>query len=64
MAVFFLFQWMPIDAYAQQPSVKKNQQFDAAAKICLERSNERITGFAPKIVTTGSGKETYMYCPK
>ncbi|OWM80013.1 hypothetical protein CDL15_Pgr009991 [Punica granatum] len=57
-------QWMPIDAYADQPFVKKNQQFSAIAKICIERSNEQITGFTPKAVTTGSGKKTYIYSPK
>ncbi|OWM80014.1 nudix hydrolase 7-like [Punica granatum] len=57
-------QWMPIDAYADQASVKKNQQFSAIAEICIKRSKQQITGFTPKAATTGSGKKTYIYCPK
>lgn len=55
---------MSIDEFAEQRSVKENQQFDIVAKICVERSNQQTAGFTPKIVTTGSGKRSYVYRPK
>lgn len=55
---------MPIEAYAEQPFVKENQQFDLIAKICMERLDQQAVGFVPKTVTSGSGKKRYVYCPK
>lgn len=55
---------MPIEAYAEQPFVKENQQFDLIAKICMERLDQQAVGFVPKTVTSGSGNRRYVYCPK
>lgn len=57
-------QWMPIEEYAAQPFVLKNEQFKNVAEICRTRVDKGYSGFAPMRTTTGSGKLTYLFCNK
>ncbi|KAK7837752.1 nudix hydrolase 2 [Quercus suber] len=54
-------QWMPIEDYAAQPFIQKQELFNYVAKICLSKSETNYTGFSPLATTTGSGKISYLY---
>lgn len=54
-------QWMPIEEYADQSFVRKNENFSLVAKICLEKSDKDYAGFHPLTTTTGSGKTSNLY---
>ncbi|KAF7833143.1 Nudix hydrolase 2 [Senna tora] len=53
-------QWMPVEDYAAQPFVRKNELFNYITKICLEKLDGNYSGFCP-LLTTSSGKKTYLY---
>lgn len=55
-------RWMPIEEYAAQPFVIKNEQFKFMAKLCLAKADRGHPGFASLATTTGRGKRTYVYC--
>ncbi|OIW16448.1 hypothetical protein TanjilG_19164 [Lupinus angustifolius] len=54
-------QWMPIEEYARQDFMQKNQLFDYIAKICLSKLDGEYSGFCRVLTTTSSGKRTYLY---
>jgi hypothetical protein len=59
--VCFSFQWMPVEDYAAQPFVQKNELFKFIAKICLTKLDGNYTGFSNVASTTTSGKRAYLY---
>jgi len=52
---------MPIEDYAAQPFIQKQELFNYVAKICLSKFETNYTGFSPLATTTGSGKISYLY---
>nr|XP_023917428.1 nudix hydrolase 7-like isoform X1 [Quercus suber] len=54
-------QWMPIEDYAAQPFIQKQELFNFVAKICLSKSDRNYVGFSPLATTTASGKTSYLY---
>lgn len=59
--VSFSIQWMPVEEYAGQPFVQKNELFDFIAKTCLAKLDGNYTGFSNILTSTSSGKKTYLY---
>jgi hypothetical protein len=59
--VCFSIQWMPVEEYAAQPFVQKNELFKFIANICLTKLNDNYTGFSNVASTTTSGKKAYLY---
>ncbi|KAK7817141.1 nudix hydrolase 7 [Quercus suber] len=53
--------WMPIEDYAAQPFIQKQELFNFVAKICLSKSDRNYVGFSPLATTTASGKTSYLY---
>jgi len=60
MACFFI-QWMPVEDYAAQTFVQKNENFDFIAKICSSKMDGNYTGFSNVRTCTSSGKKFYLY---
>ncbi|GFZ12359.1 MutT/nudix family protein [Actinidia rufa] len=57
--------WMPFEDYAAQPFVQKHEQFSYIARICLEKKNNKYTGFCAVPTTTAfSSKKNYLYVNK
>lgn len=55
-------KWMPLEEYAAQTFVQKNESFNLISKICLAKENDQYTGFSPLRTTTAfSAKEIYLY---
>lgn len=53
---------MPIEEYAAQEFVQKNEQFKLMAEICVAKSKENYNGFVAQPYKKPSGKINYMYC--
>jgi len=60
MGPFFI-QWMPIEDYAAQPFVQEHENFDFVAKVCSSKLDGNYTGFSNVLMSTSSGKKTYLY---
>ncbi|XP_027940769.1 nudix hydrolase 2-like [Vigna unguiculata] len=54
-------QWMPIEDYAAQPFVQEHENFDFVAKVCSSKLDGNYTGFSNVLMSTSSGKKTYLY---
>jgi ADP-ribose pyrophosphatase YjhB (NUDIX family) len=54
-------KWMPVEDYAAQSFVQKNELFKFIAKICLTKLDGNYTGFSNVASTTTSGKRAYLY---
>ncbi|KAK9284978.1 hypothetical protein L1049_024160 [Liquidambar formosana] len=57
-------KWMPVEEYAAQPFVQKNEIFNYVAKICLAKTDEDYTGFSKVTIHKASGKNNDLYFNK
>jgi hypothetical protein len=52
---------MPVEDYAAQPFIRKHEQFNYIAKICLAKLDKDYAGFSRISAATASGKTISLY---
>lgn len=58
-------QWMPIEEYAMQPSVKKRELFKYIVDICLVKIEKGYAGFSPvNTKSIISAHDSFLYLNK